>query len=122
MSNYVDGFVLPIPRKHLGEYQQAAQKVAAIWKEYGALDYFEYVGDDSKMEGTLSFADTIGAKENEVVIFGWAVFDSEESRISANKKVASDPRMAEIVGPLVDPSKKIFDAQRMVYGGFKRLV
>lgn len=122
MAHYIDGFVLPIPWKHLEEYKNVADKVAAIWKEYGALAYAEYVGEDLHLEGTRSFLEAAGAAADEAVVFGWVVFPSKEVRDHANEKVPIDPRMAELVGPLTDPSKLIFDASRMVYGGFQALV
>lgn len=122
MACYIDGFVLPIPNDRLNEYRRVAESVADIWKEHGALDYFEYVGDDMKLEGTRSFIDLAAASKDEAVVFGWVVFDSRESRDRVNEKVASDPRMAELVDPLVDPSNPIFDAKRMVYGGFRSLL
>ncbi|MEL6656181.1 MAG: DUF1428 domain-containing protein [Bacteroidota bacterium] len=122
MTNYIDGFILPIPRQHLEEYQRVAQTVATVWKEYGALTYFEYVGDDLHLEGTRSFAEAVNATADEVIIFGWVVFPSREVRDRANAKVPTDPRMADLVGPLTDPSRMIFDAARMVYGGFRPLV
>ena len=122
MENYMDGFVLPVPRIHLEEYVGVAQKVAAIWKEYGASSYFEFVGDDLQLEGTRSFAELVDLKPDEVVIFGWVVFPSKEVRDQANREVPSDLRMAELLAPLTDPNRLIFDAGRMVYGGFKNLV
>ncbi len=122
MRNYIDGFVLPIPRNYIDEYRMAANKVADIWKEYGALAYFEFLGDDLFLEGTKSFIESVDAKEDEEIVFGWVVFPSKEVRDLANKKVPADPRMAEIVAPLTNPEKLIFDAGRMVYGGFKALV
>ena len=122
MSNYIDGFVLPIPRQHLDEYKQVAAKVAEIWKEYGALSYYECVGDDLILEGTRSFSELANTGEDEVIIFGWVVFESKEVRDRANRQVPNDSRMTELVGPLTDPSRLIFDASRMVYGGFKSLV
>ena len=122
MTNYIDGFVLPVPRTYIDEYKKVAEKVADIWKEYGAIAYFEFVGDDLSLEGTKSFIDTVAIKEDEEVVFGWVVFPSKEIRDLANKKVPEDPRVAEIVAPLTNPEKLIFDANRMVYGGFKPLV
>lgn len=122
MANYIDGFVLPIPRAQLGTYRAAAEKIAAIWKEYGALEYRECMGDDLHMQGTKSFQEMVGAATEEVVIFGWTVFSSREARDRACEKVPADPRMAELVAPLIEPSRAIFDASRMVYGGFKALV
>ena len=122
MSNYIDGFVFPIQRQYLEEYKGVAERVGEIWKEYGALAYSEYIGDDLFLDGTRSFADVVELKENEVVIFGWVVFESREARVRANEMVPNDPRMQDMVGPLTDPSRLIFDAARMVYGGFSPLV
>jgi uncharacterized protein YbaA (DUF1428 family) len=98
-----------------------AEQVAEIWKEYGALAYFEYVGEDLRLEGTRTFPDFLGANEDEAIIFGWVVFESREARDIANSKVPEDPRMTTLVAPLTDPSKLIFDATRMVYGSFQPL-
>ncbi len=122
MTQYIDGFVLPIPSDRLGEYQRVAEAVAEIWKEHGALDYVEYVGDDMSLEGTRSFTDLVAATEDEAIVFGWVVFESREARDLANEKVAADPRMTDLLEPLVDPSKPVFDAKRMAYGGFRALV
>ena len=122
MTNYIDGFVFPIPKIHLNEYKKVATQVAEIWKEHGALAYHEWLGDDLNLEGTRSFIEAIDIKEDEVVIFGWVVFPSKEVRDKANKEVPNDPRMAEIVAPLMNPEKLIFAANRMVYGGFESLV
>jgi len=118
MAQYIDGFALPISRDRLGEYKRLAETVAKIWREHGALDYREYVGDDLYLEGTRSFTDVVAAAEDETVVFGWVVFDSRESRDRANKKVAADPRMAD----LIHSSNSGFDAGRMAYGGFQTLV
>ena len=122
MENYIDGFVLPVPRIHLNEYKRVAEKVAEIWKEYGALAYFEYVGEDLKLEGTRSFVEVVDLKDDEVIVFGWVLFPSKETRDLANKQVPNDPRMIELVTPLTKSTKPIFDASRMVYGGFQPLV
>ena len=122
MENYIGGFVLPIPRIHLTEYKRVAEKVAEIWKEYGALAYFEYVGDDLEFEGTRSFIEVVDLKEDEVIVFGWVIFPSKEIREKANKQVPTDSRMTKLVAPLTDPKRLIFDAERMIYGGFQPLV
>jgi len=122
MENYIDGFILPVPRIHLNEYKCVAEKVAEIWKEYGAIEYFEYVGEDLKLEGTRSFIELVDLKENEAIVFGWVIFPSKEIRDRANHQVPTDTRMAELVAPLTDPNKLIFNAERMVYGGFQPLV
>lgn len=122
MVNYIDGFVLPVPRNGLDEYRQAAKEVAGIWKEHGALAYFEYVGEDMKLEGTRTFPDLVDATEDEVIVFGWVVFASREARDLANERVAADPRMVDLIDPLTASSRMIFDASRMAYGGFESLV
>jgi uncharacterized protein YbaA (DUF1428 family) len=122
MANYIDGFVLPVPRDRLQTYREVADKVAEIWKEYGALEYFEYVSDDSNLTGTRAFTDAVNTYENEAVIFGWVAFASREARDIANEKVASDPRMTDLISPLTNTARPIFDAKRMLYGGFRRLV
>src|SRR5262245_62096370 len=118
MAHYIDGFVLPVSRDRLDEYERLVEEVAKIWKEHGALDYLEYVGDDMNREGTCSFTQLVAATEHETIVFGWVVFDSREARDLANEKVAADARMAE----LVDSSSSGFDAKRMGYGGFRLLV
>ena len=118
MAHYIDGFVLPVQRDRLNEYKHLAEAVAKIWKEHGALDYREYVGDDLYLEGTRSFTDLAAATEEEAIVFGWVVFESREARDLVNEKVASDPRMAD----LISSSNSGFDAERMAYGGFRPLV
>ena len=122
MTHYIDGFVLPVPRDQLQTYREVVEKVAEIWKEHGALDYSEYVGDESNLEGTRSFTDFVNTKEDEAVIFGWVVFESREARDLVNKRVAADPRMTDLINPLTNTPRPIFDAERMVYGGFRSLV
>ncbi|OIQ30844.1 MAG: hypothetical protein BM564_01130 [Bacteroidetes bacterium MedPE-SWsnd-G2] len=122
MTNYIDGFVFPIPKIHLEEYKAIAEKVAEIWKEHGALAYFEFVGDDLHLEGTRSFIDAIQVEQEEDIIFGWVLFPSKEVRDLANKKVPADPRISKLVAPLFNPERIIFDASKMVHGGFKPLI
>ena len=118
MTQYIDGFVLPIPRDNLAEYQRLVTAIAEIWKEHGALDYREFVGDDLQMDGVRSFVESSGAAADDAVIFGWVAFASREARDRANEKVAADPRMAE----LMSGADSGFDAARMAYGGFSPLV
>ena len=122
MEKYIDAFVLPIAKKDLQKYKEVAQKIAAIWKEYGATAYFEYQNDEENIEGTASFSQALKSTKNETVIFGWTVFPSKEIRDYANKKVPTDPRMKELVSPLLQGNKPIFDGSKMLYGGFKPLV
>ena len=118
MAHYIDGFVLPVSRDRLDEYKRLVEAVAEIWKQHGALDYREYVGDDLILEGTRSFTDLAAATEGEAILFGWVVFESRGARDLANKKVAADPRMAD----LINSSNSGFDAERMAYGGFQSFV
>ncbi len=122
MANYIDGFVLPIPRKHVDEYRKVAAAIADIVIEHGALSYQEYLGDDMYWEGTKSFPSTVKANENEVVLFGWIAFESREARDRVNKLTAADPRVQKLVAPLTDQTNLIFDASRMVFGGFKPFI
>jgi uncharacterized protein YbaA (DUF1428 family) len=117
MGHYIDGFVLPISRDRLDKYQRLVEAVAEIWKEHGALDYREYVGDDLTLEGTRSFTDLVAVTEGDAIVFGWVEFASREARDLANEKVAADPRMVD----LVNSSNSGFDAERMAYGGFESL-
>ena len=122
MADYIDGFAFPVPQHRLSEYQRVAQAVAEIWREHGALDYREYVGDELTREGTGSFIDLVDAKDGEAIVFGWVVFASREERDLANGKVAADRRMADLIEPLVEPANPVFDVERMAYGGFQSLV
>ena len=118
MAHYIDGFVLPVPRRNLDEYRRLVEATADIWREHGALDYREYVGEDLSAQGARSFKEVAGAAEDEVVVFGWVVFESREARDRANAKVAADPRMPALIESLGAG----FDPERMAYGGFQRFV
>ena len=118
MAHYIDGFVFPISRDRLDAYKGLAQAAAGIWKEHGAIDYREFVGDDLTLEGTRSFTDLVAANEGEAIVFGWVEFESREARDLANEKVAADPRMTD----LVSAADSGFDAERMAYGGFQPFV
>ena len=122
MTQYVDTFVFPVANAHVEEYKRAAEAVAQIWIEHGALSYQEYIGDDLRLEGTTSFLDLFEAKEDETLVMGWATFESKEARNNANQLVSSDPRMGAIVGPLMSPEKMIFNPVRMAFGGFSPLI
>ena len=122
MADYIDGFVLPVPRSRLDDYKRVAEVVAEIYKEHGAIDYVEYVGDDMIRDGTRSFIDLLASTEDESIVFGWAAYESREARDRVNAMVEADPRMAELIAPLVDRSNPVFDAERMAFGGFRSLV
>lgn len=118
MPNYVDGYVLPVPKKNLAAYFVIARKAAKIWREYGALDYNECVGEDLKLEWGRSFLKGAAAKKGETVVFAWIVFRSRAHRDRVNAAVMKDPRLAT----LCDAKKMPFDGNRMLVGGFKAVV
>ena len=118
MAHYVDGFVIPVPKKKLAAYFQMARKASKIWKEYGALDYKECVGDDLAVKCGMPFPRGIRTKPGETVVFSYIVYKSKAQRDSVNKKIMKDPRIPE----LCDLKNMPFDARRMLYGGFKAVV
>jgi len=118
MAIYVDGYVLPVPTRHLAAYRKLATKAGKIWREHGALEYRECVGDDLKVKGLTSFPKQMKLKRGETVVFSWVVYKSRADRDRVNKKVMKDPRLAA----MMDPKAMPFEMKRMVYGGFKILV
>ena len=118
MGKYVDGFVLPIKQDKVEDYRKMAQKAGEIWKELGALDYYEAVGDDLEIDKMVSFRKIAGAAEDETVVFAWIVYESREHRDRINAAIMEDPRMKEEM----ESSGGIFDYTRMAYGGFKAIV
>jgi len=118
MSQYIDGFVIPVPKANIDAYQATASQAAAIWKEHGALDYRECVGDDLEVEDQVPFPKLANAKPDETVVFAYVVFASKEARDAANKKIMADPRVEELCHDV----GRIFDTKRMAYGGFRTLV
>ena len=121
-ENYIDGFVFPIQRKHLNEYKKTALKIAEIWKEYGALADFEYVGEELQLEGTRSFIEAVELKKDELVVFGWVLFSSKKARDLTNKQVPNDPRIKALMVALTSIDRLIFDASKMNYGGFHEFI
>lgn len=115
---YVDGFVLPVPKKNLKAYAQMARMAGKIWREHGALEYRECAGDDLDVKFGVSFRRALKLKPGETVVFAWIVFKSRAHRDRVNAKVMKDPRMAT----MMDTKSMPFDVKRMVYGGFKVLV
>lgn len=115
---YVDGFVVPVPKKNVAAYRKMAQKAAKVWKDHGALEVVECVADDVKPGKLTSFPQGVKLKRGEVVVFSWIAYKSRADRDRINKKVMKDPRLAD----MMDPQAMPFDAKRMVYGGFKTIV
>lgn len=118
MSQYVDGFVIPIPKNKVAEYRRLARKAAKMWKEHGALDFRECIGDDLEVKGVTPFGRFAKTKPGETVVFSWIVFKSRGHRDRVNAKVMKDPRIKD----MCDPKNMPFDAKRMCYGGFEILV
>lgn len=116
--SYVDGFVLPVPRKNLLAYRRMAQKAGRVWREHGAVEYREWVGDDLKVKMGLPFPRSVRLKPGETVVFSWIVYKSRAHRDRVNAKVMKDPRTAA----MMDGKAMPFDVKRMMYGGFKLLV
>ncbi len=117
-KQYVDGFVLPLPVKNLKAYKLLSQKAGKVWKEYGALEYRECIGDDLMVKMGISFPKMSKLKRGETVVFSWITYKSRAHRDKVNAKVMSDPRLDK----MMDPKKMPFDVKRMSYGGFKILV
>ena len=115
---YVDGYVIPIPKKNLQSYRRIAQKAGRVWMEYGALAYSECVGDDLVIHGTALFPRMARVKRGETVVFSWIVYKSKAHRDRVNAKVMKDKRLAA----MMDMNAMPFDVKRMAYGGFKTLV
>ncbi len=118
MANYVDGFVVPVPKKNLDAYRRMARKAGKVWREHGALEYVECVADDVKPGKLTSFPQSVKLKAGEVVIFSYIVYKSRAQRDQVNKKVMADPRLAAMMHSKAMP----FDGKRMFWGGFKQLI
>ncbi len=116
--SYVDGFVVPVPKRSLQAYRAMARKAGKVWREHGALEYRESVADDVKWGKRTSFPRSVKLKGTEVVWFSWIVYKSRKDRDRVLAKVMKDKRLA----PMMDPKGMPFDARRMIYGGFKIVV
>jgi len=117
MARYVDGFVVPVPKKNVDAYRRMSQKAGKVWKEYGALEYIECVADDVKPGKLTSFPQSVKLKADETVFFSWIVYKSRKHRDSVNAKVMKDPRLGGM-----NPQAMPFDGKRMIFGGFKPVV
>ena len=115
---YVDGFVVPVPKRKVDAYRRMARKAGKIWREHGALEYRECIADDVKKGKLTSFPQSVKLKQGETVIFSWIVYKSRADRDRINAKVMKDPRLAG----MMDPTDVPFDAKRMFWGGFKVVV
>ena len=115
---YVDGFVVPVPKKSVAAYRSMARKAGKIWREYGALEFRECIADDVQVGKRTSFPRSVKLKRGEAVIFSWIIYKSRAHRDKVMAKVVKDPRMAKMISGKDLP----FDAKRMIFGGFKTMV
>jgi len=115
---YVDGFVVPVPKKNLKAYLGIAKKAGKIWRDHGALEYREAAADDVKPGKWTSFPQSVKLKKNETLVFSWIVYKSRAHRDRVLKAVMADKRLTD----MMDPKKMPFDGKRMIYGGFKIMV
>ncbi len=116
---YVDGYVIPMPKKSVKAYVKMATAASKLWLDHGALEFRECAGDDLKVPYGMPFTKRMKLKPSETVFFSWVVYKSKAHRDACNKKVMADPRMAK----MMDAMKKMpFDMKRMAYGGFKIMV
>ncbi len=118
MARYVDGFLIPIPRKNVAAYKKLAQKACKVWMELGALEYRECIGEDLAQKMPATFPRLLGNKRGDTVLFSWIVYRSKAHRDAVNKKVMKDPRILA----MMDPKNNPFDVKRMLYGGFQVIV
>jgi uncharacterized protein YbaA (DUF1428 family) len=115
---YVDGFIVPVPKKKLQAYRRMAQKAGKVWREHGAIEFRECVADDVKVGKWTSFPRSVKLKRDETVVFSWIAYKSRAHRDRVNARVMKDKRLAA----MMDPKAMPFDGKRMIYGGFKTLV
>ena len=115
---YVDGFIVPVPKKKVNDYKKIARLASKVWRDHGALDYRECLADDVKVGKTTSFPRSVKRKPNETVVFAWITYKSRKHRDAVMKKVMKDKRLAKMMTPQAMP----FDTKRMIFGGFKTIV
>ena len=118
MPTYVDGFIVPVPKRKLAAYRAMAKRAGKVWREHGALEYRECVAEDVKVGKRTSFPRSVKRKPGETVVFSWIVYKSRAQRDKIIAKVMKDPRLADFM----DPKKVPFDGKRMIYGGFELFV
>ncbi len=116
--SYVDGFIVPVPKKNMAAYKSMSKKAGKVWKDHGAIDYHECVADDVKVGKWTSFPRSVKLKKNETVVFSWITYKSRKHRDAVMKKVMADKRLAEMMNPKEMP----FDTKRMIFGGFKSFI
>ena len=117
MTRYVDGYILPLPKKNIEAYREQASLAGKVWKEHGALEYIEWIAEDVKPGKVTSFPQAVKLEPDETVVFGWVVFESRAERDRINALVMKDQRLAG-----TNPKTMPFDAMRMFWGGFELFV
>ncbi len=115
---YIDGFVIPVPKDKMDAYKKMAKLASEVWKEHGALQYVEAVANDVKPGKLTSFPQSVDLKDNETVVFSYAVYKDKAARDACMEKVMADPRMKEMMAPENMP----FDGKRMIFGGFESFI
>jgi uncharacterized protein YbaA (DUF1428 family) len=115
---YVDGIIIPVPKKKFAAYRAMSKKFGKVCREYGALEYCESVADDVKVGKRTSFPRSVKLKAGETVVFAYAVYKSRAARDRATKKIMSDKRLAA----MMNPKSGLFDSKRLIYGGFKTFI
>jgi uncharacterized protein YbaA (DUF1428 family) len=115
---YVDGFVVPVPKKKLDDYRRISRSFGKIWKKHGALEYVECVGEDVKPGKLTSFPQSVMPKRTETVVFSWIVYKSRAHRDRVMAKVMEDPLSKK----MMDPKNMPFDGKRLIWGGFEVMV
>jgi uncharacterized protein YbaA (DUF1428 family) len=118
MSRYIDGFVIPVPKANLEEYRKIAELAATVWRDHGALDYWECVAEDTTAENMISFPQLAQAGPDDTVVFAWIVYQNRSHRDDVNAKVMADPRMED----MMQQNQPLFDCSKMAYGGFEMIV
>ncbi len=114
MARYVDGFLIPVPKRNLGAYFRMSAKAGKVWREYGALEYRECIADDVNHKGLFSFPRAIRLRKGESVVFSWIVYRSKSQRNKVNARILKDKRILKMM-----ETKSPFEPRRMAYGGFK---
>lgn len=113
---YVDGFVVPVPKRRLAEYWKLARLASKVWRDHGALEYRECVADDVAWGKRTSFPRSVKQATGETVVFSYIVYKSRAHRDRVMAKVMKDPRLD------FDPKRMPFDGRRMIWGGFRSVV
>lgn len=115
---YVDGYIVPVPKKKMAAYRTLAKKASKVWRDHGAIEYRECAADDINVKNMLPFGNSVKLKAGETVVFAYIVYKSRKHRDTVNAKAMKDPRLAK----MCDPANMPFDCKRILYGGFKVIV